>query len=66
VGLLALALPEEQAPWLAPLIVGGVVLFAGGLLLATGRNRLKSRNLKPSRLARSVRRDAEVVKEHIT
>jgi formate hydrogenlyase subunit 3/multisubunit Na+/H+ antiporter MnhD subunit len=66
VGVLAMALPEEYAPWLAPLIVGVVVLAAGGLLLLIGRNKLRNGNFKPSRTARSVRRDAEVVKEHLT
>ena len=66
VGLLAMALPEEQAAWLAPLIVGAVVLAAGGILVAAGRRKLKSGHLKPTRAVRSVRRDAEVVKEHLT
>jgi len=62
---LAQVLPAQQAPWLAPLIVGAIVLFVGWLLLASGRDKLKTESLKPSRIARSVRRDAEVVKEHI-
>ena len=62
---LAQVLPAQQAPWLAPLIVGAMVLFVGWLLLASGRDKLKTESLKPSRIARSVRRDAEVVKEHI-
>jgi formate hydrogenlyase subunit 3/multisubunit Na+/H+ antiporter MnhD subunit len=66
VGVLAMALPEEHAPWLAPLIVGVVVLAAGGMLLLIGRNKLRNGNFKPSRTTRSVRRDAEVVKEHLT
>ena len=66
VGLLAKALPDEHAPWLAPLIVGAVVLAAGGILLALGRSKLKGGHFKPTRVARSVRRDAEVVKEHLT
>ena len=62
---LAQFLPDDQAPWLAPLVVGVAVLVAGWLLLAAGRNKLKSESLKPLRSARSVRRDAEVVKEHL-
>lgn len=58
-------LPPELAPWLAPLIVGAVVLLVGWILLAAGREKLKTENLKPSRIARSVRRDAELLKEHI-
>ena len=65
VGLLAQILPEEQAPWLAPLLVGAVVLFAGWLLLSAGRHKLTGDNLKPVRTVRSVQLDAELVKEHI-
>jgi hypothetical protein len=65
VGAVAMALPEDYAPWLAPLIVGAVVLAAGATLLLIGRGKLKNGNFKPSRTTRSVRRDAEVVKEHL-
>jgi hypothetical protein len=58
-------LPSELAPWLAPLIVGAAVLVVGWILLAAGREKLKTESLKPSRIVRSVRRDAELVKEHI-
>lgn len=66
VGALAMALPEEYAPWLAPLIVGIAVLAAGAALLLIGRSKLKNGNFKPTRTARSVRRDTEVVKEHLS
>lgn len=62
---LAQVLPTEQASWLAPLIVGATVLFVGWILLAVGRSKIKTESLKPSRIARSFRRDAEVVKEQI-
>ena len=65
VAALAMVLPPDQAPWLAPLIVGVFVLLAGWILLAAGRSQLKTESLKPSRVARSVRRDAELLKEHI-
>ena len=65
VGLVALALPEEQAPWLAPLIVGLAVLVVGWFLLSAGRNKLQIEKLKPSHSMRSVRHDAQVIKEHI-
>jgi hypothetical protein len=65
VGLLAQVLPEEQAPWLAPLLVGAAVLFAGWMLLSAGRHKLTAGNLTPSRTVRSVQLDAELVKEHI-
>jgi hypothetical protein len=65
VGLVALALPEEQAPWLAPLIVGIAVLVVGWFLLSAGRNKLQAEKLKPSHSMRSVRHDAQVIKERI-
>ncbi len=65
VALVAIALPQAQAPWLAPLLVGAVVLVAGWLLLAAGRKKLQTGNLKSSRTVRALQRDVEVVKEHI-
>lgn len=65
VALVALVLPEAHAPWLAPLLVGAVVLFAGGLLLSAGRKKLQTGDLKSSRTVRALQRDAEVVKDHI-
>jgi uncharacterized integral membrane protein len=65
VALVAMVLPEAHAPWLAPLLVGAVVLFVGGLLLSAGLKKLQSRKLKSSRTVRSLQRDAEVVTDHI-
>ncbi len=65
VALLALVLPEAHASWLAPLLVGAVVLFAGGLLLSAGLKKLQTGNLKSSRSVRALQRDAEVVTDHI-
>ncbi len=65
VALVALVLPEAHAPWLAPLLVGAVVLFAGGLLLSAGLKKLQTGNLKSSRTVRALQRDAEVVTDHI-
>jgi uncharacterized integral membrane protein len=65
VALVALVLPQAHASWLAPLLVGAVVLFAGGLLLYTGLKKLQSGNLKSSRTVRALQRDAEVVTDHI-
>lgn len=66
VALVAPVLPEAHAPWLAPLLVGAVVLLAGGLLLSAGLKKLQSGNLKSSRTVRSLQRDAEVVTDHIS
>lgn len=65
VALVAMVLPEAHAPWLAPLLVGAVVLFVGGLLLSAGLKKLQSGNLKSSRTVRALQRDAEVVADHI-
>ena len=61
---LAMVLPIEYAPWLAPLIVGVVVMLIGYAIFAGGRSRLKAHNLKPSRSLDSLRRDGRIVKEH--
>ena len=65
VNALAILLPEDMAAWLSPLIVGVVVLVAGLIALSKGRADLRVRNLKPERALESVRRDAELVKEHV-
>lgn len=64
VNALALSLPEESAPWLAPLSVGVAVVIIGFIALAMGRAELKARNLKPERTLQSLRDDRELVKEH--
>ena len=65
VALVAMVLPQAQAPWLAPLLVGAVVLITGWLLLSAGRKKLQSGNLKSSRTVRALQRDVEVVKDHL-
>ena len=62
---LAMALPEEHAMWLSPLIAGSVVLPLGLALLAKGRKIVTCTDLKPSHSMRSVRKDVDVLKEHI-
>jgi len=62
---LAMVLPIELAPWLAPLIVGVVVMLVGYAILSHGRRELKARNLRPSRSIDSLRRDSRLVKEHL-
>lgn len=64
VNALAQVLPPEQAPWLAPLIVGVVVGITGFIALAKGRRDLEARSLAPTRTMHSLRRDAELTKEH--
>ena len=62
---LAMVLPEETAPWLAPLIVGAVVAVIGYLMLRGARTRLQPDNLMPHRTVNSLRRDAAVAQETV-
>ena len=62
---LALVLPAEYAPWLAPLIVGVVVMVIGYALFGAGKRKLKARNLKPARTMESLRQDGRIVREHL-
>ena len=64
-GGLAVLLPEEHAPWLAPLIVGLVIVPTGLVVVAKGLHSLTPSQLKPTQSARSVRKDVEVLKEHM-
>jgi Putative Actinobacterial Holin-X, holin superfamily III len=63
---LAMMLPEEHASWLAPLIVGLAVIVLGFIALAMGKHELSASNLQPSRTMESLRRDTELVKEHVS
>ena len=65
VGALELMLPTEHAIWLAPLIVGLVVMVIGSIALARGRSHMKAENLAPERTLESLRRDARLAKEHV-
>lgn len=56
----AMVLPPEMAPWLAPLIVGVVVALIGYGLLKGGSSKLKADNLLPHRTMDSLRRDKAV------
>ncbi len=58
-------LPPDLTPWLAALIVGGIVAIIGAVMLQKGRSNLKSGNLVPQRTAESLRRDKEFVKEQV-
>ena len=65
VNALAMFLPPEHAAWLAPLIIGLIVMIAGYVVLVKGRNELKAESLKPARTMDSLRRDTQLVKEHL-
>src|SRR5262245_3637306 len=62
---LAMALPEDYAPWLAPLLIGAVTVAIGAFLVARGKRELSPAQLKPTQSPRSVRKDVEILKEHI-
>ena len=63
---LAQVLSPDLAPWLAPLIVGAVVLVVGLIALSKGRKDLRANNLKPERSAHSLQRDRQLAREHLT
>ena len=52
--------------WIAPWLVGIVVAVVGYIMLQKGISTVKAQNLAPVRTAESVRKDAEVVREHLT
>jgi uncharacterized membrane protein YqjE len=66
VQLLTLILPEDQAPWLSPLIVGGCVTLVGAGLVCMGIRQFSTDGPPLSHVRRSVKRDAQLVKEHIS
>jgi len=49
-------------PWLAALIVGGVVTLIGAIMLATGRSKLEPASMTPSRTVASLRKDTQMIK----
>lgn len=62
---LAPLLPPDVQLWLAPLIVGAIVLVIGLIALSSGRAKLKAADLRPSRTMDSLRTDQRMVKEHL-
>jgi hypothetical protein len=65
VNALAMFLPPDHAAWLAPLIIGLLVMIVGYIALSKGRKHFKAETLKPSRTMDSLRRDTELVKGHL-
>ncbi len=63
--LLQLWVGDVVAAWLAPLLVGLVIVIVGWVLLAKGRSNLKARNLTPRRTVESLSRDEKLVEEHV-
>lgn len=63
VNALAMFLPPNLAPWLAPLIVGALVALVGYLMIKNGQSNLKAERLLPERTINSLRGDRAVVQE---
>ena len=59
-GILALAIPM----WAASLIVGAVVIVIGVSLAKSGLAMLSPEALSPARTTASLRKDAQLIKEH--
>ncbi len=64
-GALYMMMSTEHRIWLAPLIVGLVVVVLGFVALGIGRSELKAKNLAPQRTIDSMRDNAELVKGHV-
>ncbi len=64
VGALELMLATEHSMWLAPLIVGLVVMIVGYIVLSRGRKQISAESLTPERTLDSLQRDARLAKEH--
>jgi hypothetical protein len=62
---LAMVLPPDMAPWLAPLLVGIVVIAFGYGMLKAGTAKLKPEHLVPERTVNSLMRDKHIVKERM-
>lgn len=63
VNMVAMLLPPDLAPWLAPLIVGACVALIGYIMLKGGSNKLQPHNLVPERTMNSFKRDRGLVEE---
>lgn len=63
VAAVAMFLPPEMAPWLAPLSVGSVVAIVGYIMIKGGTSKLQPENLMPNRTMDSLRRDRAVAQE---
>ena len=64
VGALQLMIDSEHAIWIAPLVVGAVVMIIGYILLSRGRKQLTADSMVPERTVQSLQRDARLAKEH--
>jgi hypothetical protein len=58
-------LATMMEPWLAALIVGGVVTLIGVTLVAMGKSRLNARNLQPTRTLATLQDDKRWAKDQL-
>ena len=56
-------LAEVMEPWLAALIVGGIAAIAGWMMIKSGMDHLRSRELAPQRTMDSFHKHANAVRE---
>ncbi|MBW5413286.1 phage holin family protein [Pseudomonas sp. MAG002Y] len=57
-----LGLSQVMAPWLAALIVGGVVCVVGLVMVSAGKKKLDPAAFRPERTINSMQKDKEAVK----
>jgi hypothetical protein len=65
VGALDMLIDSPHAVWLAPLIVGVVVMIAGYALLKRGQHQVKPESLAPERTLQAMRDDARMARGHV-
>jgi hypothetical protein len=64
VGALGLMIDSPHAAWIAPLIVGVVVMLVGYVLLKRGQHQMKPESLAPEKTLQALRDDARLAREH--
>lgn len=64
VGALELLIDSPHALWIAPLVVGVVVMIVGYALLKRGQHQVKPQNLAPERTLQAMRDDANMARRH--
>jgi xanthine/uracil permease len=57
-------LSKVMEPWLAALIVGGVVVVIGLVMVSAGKKKFEASSFKPERTIHSVNKDKEAVRGH--
>jgi hypothetical protein len=60
----AVGLANYMPDWIAVVVVGVVTAVVALIMINKGKNDLSTARLAPERTARSVRRDADLAKEH--